>query len=156
MKAMVLDRIAPIATAPLSLVEWPVPQPGPGEILLRVSCCAICQTDLHVIEGELPRQRLPLIPGHQIVGTVAALGADCHELAVGRRAGIAWLRHTCGDCPFCTAGRENLCEVARFTGYHADGGYAEFAVVPEAFAYEIAAEEAAPLLCAGIISATGH
>jgi Zn-dependent alcohol dehydrogenase len=110
---MVLNQIAPMATAPLRLVEWPVPQPGPGEVLLKVSCCAICRTDLHVIEGELPRPRLPLIPGHQVVGTVAALGAGCRRLAVGRRAGIAWLRHTCGVCPFCTAGRENLCEAAR-------------------------------------------
>ncbi len=155
MNAMVLRELAPMESSPLKAEEWPDPRPGPGEVRLRVACCGICRTDLHVIEGDLPRQRLPLIPGHQIVGTVDALGPDCHRLRVGQRVGVAWLRHTCGTCRYCQAGRENLCESARFTGYHADGGYAELAVVPEAFAYEIPDPfdpvAAAPLLCAGII-----
>ena len=155
MKAMVLPEIAPIETSPLQLREVPTPEPGAGEVRIKVACCAICRTDLHVIEGELPRRRMPVIPGHQVVGVVDALGPDCQRLQVGQRVGIAWLRHTCGVCEFCTSGRENLCGEQRFTGYHADGGYAEFAVVPEEFAYEIPGVfsdvEAAPLLCAGII-----
>jgi len=155
MKAAVLTEIGAIESSPLKLVELPDPEPGEGEVRLRVSCCAICRTDLHVIEGELPRQRLPIVPGHQIVGVVDRVGPGCGRLKVGQRVGVAWLRHTCGQCVFCKAGRENLCESARFTGYHADGGYAEYAVVPEDFAYEIPAAfsdlDAAPLLCAGII-----
>jgi propanol-preferring alcohol dehydrogenase len=120
-----------------------------------VRVCAICRTDLHVIEGDLPRRKLPLIPGHQAVGIVERLGPGCRRLAVGQRVGIAWLRHTCGSCKFCAAGRENLCVDPRFTGYHADGGYSELAVVREDFAYEIPEafddEHAAPLLCAGIV-----
>jgi len=155
MNAMVLDEIRPIDTSPLKLQEIHDPTPGPGEVRLRVLCCAICRTDLHVIEGELPSQRLPVVPGHQVVGVVDKLGSGCRRLELGQRVGIAWLRHTCGACTFCKSGRENLCESSRFTGYHADGGYAEYAVVPEEFAYEIpdafVPEEAAPLLCAGII-----
>jgi propanol-preferring alcohol dehydrogenase len=155
MKAMVLFEQAPIDSAPLQLRQVPDPQPGPGEVLLRVHCCAICRTDLHVIEGELPRQKLPIIPGHQIVGTIEALGPNCSRLKPGQRIGVAWLRKTCGQCEYCRSGRENLCDQQRFTGYHADGGYAELAVVPEDFAYEIppafSDPEAAPLLCAGII-----
>jgi len=155
MKAMVLHEPAPISGAPLRLEEVPTPEPGPDEVRLRVSCCAICRTDLHVIEGDLPRAKLPIVPGHQVVGTVDALGSGCTQLRVGQRVGVAWLRQTCGRCAFCRAGRENLCEAPAFTGYHADGGYAEFALVPEAFAYPIppafADREAAPLLCAGII-----
>jgi propanol-preferring alcohol dehydrogenase len=155
MKAMVLSQPAPIESSPLQWRDVPDPEPGAGEVRIRVSCCAICRTDLHVIEGELSRQRMPVIPGHQVVGVVDQVGPDCARLDVGQRVGIAWLRHTCGVCRFCTSGRENLCDSPRFTGYHADGGYAEFAVVPEAFAYEIPAAfssvEAAPLLCAGII-----
>jgi len=155
MKAMVLEEIAPIGTSPLKPVELPDPQPGPGEVRLAVRCCAICRTDLHVIEGELPREKLPIIPGHQIVGVVDKVGPGCRRLEVGRRVGVAWLRHTCGECSFCAAGRENLCEYSRFTGYHADGGYADRTVVPEDYAYEIPAAfddlSAAPLLCAGII-----
>jgi propanol-preferring alcohol dehydrogenase len=126
-----------------------------GEVRVKVSCCAVCRTDLHVIEGDLPRQKLPVVPGHQIIGTVDALGPGCRHLSVGQRVGIAWLRWTCGTCEFCQSGRENLCECPRFTGYHADGGYSEYAVVAEEFAYEIPAGfkdvDAAPLLCAGII-----
>jgi propanol-preferring alcohol dehydrogenase len=155
MRAMVLFEQAPIDSAPLQLRQVPDPQPGPGEVLLRVHCCAICRTDLHVIEGELPRQKLPIIPGHQIVGTIEALGPNCSRLKPGQRIGVAWLRKTCGQCEYCRSGRENLCDQQRFTGYHADGGYAELAVVPEDFAYEIppafSDPEAAPLLCAGII-----
>jgi len=155
MQAMVLENIAPIDASPLRLMEVPAPRPAPDEALVRVRCCAICRTDLHVIEGDLPRHRLPIIPGHQVVGVVDALGDGCRLLRVGQRVGVAWLRHTCGTCEFCRAGRENLCAASRYTGYHADGGYAEYAVVPEAFAYEIpdAFEDAqaAPLLCAGII-----
>jgi alcohol dehydrogenase, propanol-preferring len=155
MHAMVLHQHASIHTAPLRWVEVATPAPGAGEVRLRVRCCAICRTDLHVIEGDLPRQKLPVIPGHQIVGVVDAVGTGCRRIAFGQRVGVAWLRHTCGACGFCGAGRENLCESARFTGYHADGGYAEYAVVPEEFAYPLpdtfADVEAAPLLCAGII-----
>jgi propanol-preferring alcohol dehydrogenase len=155
MKAMVLPENAPIEASPLQMRDIPIPEPGEEEIRIRVSCCAICRTDLHVIEGELPRQRMPVIPGHQVVGVVERLGPECHRLALGQRVGIAWLRHTCGVCPYCKSGRENLCSSPMFTGYHADGGYAEYAVVPEAFAYEIPAVfgdiEATPLLCAGII-----
>lgn len=155
MKAMVLRRNAPILERPLERSEIPAPEPGSGEVRVRVHACAICRTDLHVIEGDLPARRLPLVPGHQAVGTVDRLGPDCRRLVVGERVGIAWLRHTCGSCTYCRAGSENLCESSLYTGYDADGGYAELAVVPEAFAYRIpdgfADVEAAPLLCAGII-----
>lgn len=155
MKAIVLHEPAPIDTAPLRLEERPLPSAGPAEVLIRVRCCAICRTDLHVIEGELPRAMLPVVPGHQLVGVVEALGPGCRRLRVGQRVGVAWLRYTCGQCRFCTSNRENLCESARFTGYHADGGYAEYAVAPEDFVYELPDGfddvSAAPLLCAGII-----
>ena len=155
MNAMVLNQIAPIESSPLAWSRVDDPHPGPGQVRLAVRCCAICRTDLHVIEGELPRQKLPIIPGHQIVGVVDSLGPGCSRLRVGQRVGAAWLRHTCGQCAYCAAGRENLCPSQRFTGYHADGGYAELAVVDEAFAYEIPDGfddvQAAPLLCAGIV-----
>jgi len=155
MKAMVLSRIAAIESSPLQLQDRPDPLPGPGQVRVRVSCCAICRTDLHVIEGDLPREKLPIIPGHQVIGEVDALGDGCRRLEVGRRVGVAWLRHTCGRCEFCASGRENLCGDQRFTGYHADGGYAEYALVDEDFAYEIPRSfddvSAAPLLCAGIV-----
>jgi propanol-preferring alcohol dehydrogenase len=155
MRAMVLNANAPIANAPLRWTEVADPEPSAGEIRLRVTSCAICRTDLHVIEGDLPSQRLPLIPGHQAVGIVDRLGPGCSRRAVGERVGIAWLRGTCGACPYCASGSENLCGASSYTGYHADGGYAELAVVPETFAYAIPETfsdlEAAPLLCAGII-----
>lgn len=155
MQAMVLHEIGPIESSPLRLEELAPPAPGAGELRLRVRCCAVCRTDLHVIEGDLPRQTLPIIPGHQIVGTVEALGAGVSGWRVGDRAGAAWLRATCGQCDFCTSGRENLCPHSRYTGYHEHGGYAEYAVVPADFAYAIPAAftdvDAAPLLCAGII-----
>ena len=155
MKAMVLDHTADVASNPLQFRELPPPEPGPGEILVRVSVCGVCRTDLHVIEGELPNPMLPLIPGHQAVGVVSRVGAGVTGPSVGERVGIAWLQHTCRICEFCTSGRENLCEHARFSGYQVDGGYAEYALVPAPFAYPIPSvftdEEAAPLLCAGII-----
>lgn len=155
MRAMLLRQIAPIESAPLELVDLPQPEPGPGEVRLRVRCCAICRTDLHVIEGDLARAKLPIVPGHQVVGTVDALGAGVDGFQLGDRVGVAWLRHTCGACEYCRSGRENLCDAARFTGYHADGGYAEYAVVPAGFAYALPPAfsdlDAAPLLCAGII-----
>ena len=155
MKAAVLDAQAPIATAPLHVRDVPDPEPGPAEVRVRVLACGVCRTDLHVIEGDLPPHRLPIIPGHQVVGTVDRFGPGAARFAQGDRIGIAWLRHTDGTCRYCRSGRENLCEAQRFTGYDADGGYAEYAVVPEAFAYAIPSSfgdaEATPLLCAGII-----
>ena len=155
MQAMLLRRIAPVDTSPLVPAELPMPEPGPGQLRLKVRCCAICRTDLHVIEGDLPQEKMPIVPGHQIIGTVDALGPGCERVELGRRVGVAWLRQTCGKCKFCAAGRENLCESARFTGYHADGGYAQYATAGEQFVYEIpdatSDVEAAPLLCAGII-----
>jgi alcohol dehydrogenase, propanol-preferring len=155
MQAMLLRRVAPIDGAPLEPADVPAPEPGPREVRLRVRCCAICRTDLHVIEGDLPEHRMPVVPGHQIVGVIDRVGDACRRLRVGQRVGVAWLRHTCGRCEFCRSGRENLCEAARFTGYDADGGYAEYAVAEEDFAYELpdvfGDVEAAPLLCAGII-----
>jgi propanol-preferring alcohol dehydrogenase len=152
---MVLGRQSSVSSSPLALRDVPEPVPGPGEIRVRVRACGLCRTDLHVIEGDLPARRLPLIPGHQVVGVVDLLGAGAGRFKVGDRVGIAWLRRTCGRCAHCRAGRENLCELSEYTGYHADGGYAELAVVPEAFAYAIPGTfrdaEATPLLCAGII-----
>lgn len=155
MKAMLLRDIRPISSSPLTHVELPVPEPGKGEIRVKVSACGICRTDLHVIEGDLPPMRLPLVPGHQVVGTVDRQGEGARRFRPGTRVGIAWLRHTCGACGFCLSGRENLCGGQLFTGYHLDGGFADYAIVPEAFAYAIPSPfqdaEAAPLLCAGII-----
>ncbi|MEW6719183.1 MAG: zinc-dependent alcohol dehydrogenase family protein [Thermodesulfobacteriota bacterium] len=155
MKAAVLDRAAPIGTSPLALRDIAAPSPGPGEIRVRVLACGICRTDLHVIEGELPGGKLPIVPGHQVVGIVDALGEGSARFPLGARVGIAWLAGTCGSCGFCAAGKENLCESSRYTGYHRDGGFAEFALAREDFAYRIPDgfpdAEAAPLLCAGII-----
>jgi propanol-preferring alcohol dehydrogenase len=152
---MLLPERGPVESSPLLLTELPDPAPGPGEIRVKVSACAICRTDLHVIEGDLPVRRMPLIPGHQAVGTVDAAGAGASRFPRGARVGIAWLARTCGECAFCAADRENLCDRPVFTGYHRDGGFAEYAVVPEAFAYPLPSAfrdaEAAPLLCAGII-----
>ena len=152
---MVLARIAPIEERPLELRDLPEPEPGFGQVKVAVSACGICRTDLHVIEGDLPEPDLPLVPGHQVVGRVEEAGEGCERLEVGDRVGVAWLRDTCGTCEFCRAGRENLCDAKRFTGYHADGGFAEKTVVREDFAYRIPETfgdaEATPLLCAGII-----
>jgi propanol-preferring alcohol dehydrogenase len=155
MRAMLLRSQATVGTSPLEITELPTPTPGPGEIRVRVRACATCRTDLHVIEGDLPARRLPLVPGHQVVGTVDALGPAAARFRVGERVGIGWLRSTCGACRFCKGGKENLCEDSAYTGWTHDGGYAEYCCVPEAFAYAIPAgfddAEAAPLLCAGII-----
>lgn len=155
MKAMVLTEHAQVENRPLRLVDVPIPEPGPGQIRVRVSACGICRTDLHVIEGELANTPLPIIPGHQIVGAVEKLGEGSHLFELGDRAGIAWLRGTDGTCLHCLRARENLCPNATFTGYHENGGYAEYAVVDETFAYSLpdsyADAEATPLLCAGII-----
>ncbi len=155
MRAMVLGRQSPVSSSPLVLRDVQEPVPGPGEVRVRVRACGLCRTDLHVIEGDLPPKRLPLIPGHQVVGVVDQLGAGAKRFQAGDRVGIAWLRHTCGLCAYCRGGRENLCESSQFTGYDADGGYADLAVVSEAFAYKIpdvfGDAEATPLLCAGII-----
>ncbi len=155
MRAWAVQTPGPIDTGPLRLVERPVPEPEAGEVLVRVEACGVCRTDLHVTEGDLPLHTPGVTPGHEIVGTVAALGPGVTRFAPGDRAGIAWLRHTCGSCRFCRTGRENLCRSSRYTGWDAHGGYAQFAVVPEAYAYALPAEldpvSAAPLLCAGII-----
>ena len=152
---MLLEQYGPVDESPLVAAELPDPQPGAGEVRVKVAACAICRTDLHVIEKELPPARLPIIPGHQIVGAVDAVGTGCKRLKLGQRVGIAWLRHTCGQCRLCAAGRENLCQGQRFTGYHEHGGYADCAIVNENFAYELPPQftdvEATPLLCAGII-----
>jgi propanol-preferring alcohol dehydrogenase len=136
-------------------VERPVPEPGTGEVLVRVHVCGVCRTDLHVTEGDLPPHRSPVVPGHEVVGTVVRAGPGVTRFADGDRIGIAWLRHTCGECRWCRSGAENLCPRSLYTGWDADGGYAEYAVVPAAFAYRVPAslpdDQTAPLLCAGII-----
>ncbi|HEX6568036.1 MAG TPA: alcohol dehydrogenase catalytic domain-containing protein, partial [Acidimicrobiales bacterium] len=137
MRAWAVGRPGPMATGPLVAVERPVPEPGPGEIRLRVAACGVCRTDLHLAEGDLPPRHPATVPGHEVVGTVDAVGVGCTRFAVGGRAGIAWLRHTCGRCRWCRQGRENLCIAPRFTGWDADGGYAEWAVVDEAYAYAL-------------------
>lgn len=155
MKAMLLERQAPIESEPLRLCELPDPEPGEGEVRIRVRVCAICRTDLHVIEGDLPPLKLPIIPGHQIVGTVDKFGPNSRRFAPGQRIGVAWLRHTDGNCTYCLRARENLCPNSRYTGYTDDGGYAELAIVPESFAYAlpdaVSDSDIAPLLCAGLI-----
>jgi propanol-preferring alcohol dehydrogenase len=157
MKAVLLHTPKPIDQRPLVFADAPDPSPGPNEILVRVTVCGVCHTDLHEVEGELPMLRSPVIPGHQVVGTVAVLGESATGFRVGERVGIAWLHDTCGVCEFCLRDSENLCGTARFTGWSVHGGYAEYVTVPEAFAYRIPErfpdEQAAPLLCAGII---GH
>lgn len=155
MKVQRLYQTASIDVAPLRAEEMEPPKPGVGELLIRVEACGICHTDLHIAEGELPQHRTPLVPGHQIVGTVQALGASAQRFPLKSRVGVAWLYRSCGRCRDCRSGRENLCSSALFTGYDVDGGYAEYAIVPEAFAHAIPERfepaEAAPLLCAGII-----
>ena len=138
MKAMLLERPAAVDSSPLRLCDVPTPQPGEGQLRLSVRCCAVCRTDLHVVEGDLPPAKMPVIPGHQVVGIVDQLGPSCHGAwTVGMRAGVAWLGSTCGRCEFCDSGRENLCGETSFTGYQADGGYAEYVLVREDFAYQI-------------------
>jgi propanol-preferring alcohol dehydrogenase len=151
MWAMVLER----QREPLRLAELPDPEPAPGQVLLSVAACGVCRTDLHIVDGELSEPKLPLVPGHQIVGTVAGAGEGAERFSSGERVGVPWLAWTCGVCRYCTSGRENLCDRARFTGYDVDGGYAELAVADERFCFPIPAsypdEQAAPLLCAGLI-----
>lgn len=155
MKAMILREPQPIAKNPLELVDISTPEPGHKEIRVQVLVCGICHTDLHVAEGELSPMKEAVIPGHQVVGVVEKLGKDAKRFKEGDRVGIAWLNSTCGKCSFCQRDHENLCENAQFTGYHVDGGYAQYAIIPEDFAYPIPEQftdrEAAPLLCAGII-----
>ena len=155
MRAMALTEPAPVERRPLALLERADPEPGEGEIQVRVEVCGVCRTDLHVVEGDLPPHRPGIVPGHEVVGRVARRGAGATRFAEGARVGIAWLRRTCGRCRFCRRGAENLCLEPRFTGWDDDGGYAELAVVPEAFAYALpealSAAQLAPLLCAGII-----
>ena len=155
MRAMSLTAPAPVESRPLAFVARPIPEPGPDEVRVAVEVCAVCRTDLHVVEGELAPRRDGIVPGHQVVGRVAARGASARRFQIGDRVGVAWLRRACGACRFCVAGRENLCLGPQFTGWDADGGYAEQLAVPEAFAYALPAalapEQAAPLLCAGII-----
>ena len=152
---MVLQLPRPIDENPLVLIDVPAPVPGPGQLRLRVDVCGVCHTDLHTVEGELELPKLPLIPGHQIVGTVDESGAGVTRFRLGDRVGVAWLHSACGKCDFCQRGLENLCPDARFTGLHVDGGYAQYTLAEEHFAYTIperfSAEEASPLLCAGII-----
>jgi alcohol dehydrogenase, propanol-preferring len=155
MRAWVVERPGPIESGPLRPVELPEPDPRRGEVRVRVLTCGVCRTDLHLAEGDLPPRRPRTVPGHEIVGVVDARGPEAERFALGDRIGIAWLRRTCGRCRWCRTGRENLCPFAAFTGWDADGGYAEYAVVPEAFGYRLPGRlgdaEAAPLLCAGIV-----
>ena len=155
MRAWQVVSPGPIEDHPLELADLPAPDPGAGEIRVRVTVCGVCRTDLHIAEGDLAPHRDRIIPGHEIVGVVDELGAGAGRFNVGDRVGIAWLRYTCGKCQWCRRGEENVCVSPEFTGWDADGGYADFAVVDEAYAYRIpdafGDEEAAPLLCAGII-----
>jgi len=151
MRAMVLER----QHQPLRPANLPDPEPGQGQLLLSVSACGVCRTDLHIVDGDLTEPKLPLVLGHQIVGTVVGAGERAERYAEGDRVGVPWLGWTCGECRYCLGGRENLCDRARFTGYDVDGGYAELAVADERFSFSIPAvypdEQAAPLLCAGLI-----
>jgi len=151
MLAMVFDKPG----KPLLRTEVPAPHPGPGQLLIRVHVCAVCRTDLHIIDGELTQPKLPLIPGHEVVGTIAELGAGVDRFKIGARVGVPWLGWTCEICSFCQNGQENLCDAARFTGYTLDGGYAEYMIADQRFCFAIADAysdaTAAPLLCAGLI-----
>jgi propanol-preferring alcohol dehydrogenase len=155
MQACLLESPALIETRPLKFTEVPDPEPAADEVLIRVRACGVCRTDLHVIEGELPPKKSPVIPGHQVVGTIARAASSASRFRPGTRVGVPWLHRTCGTCEFCGSQRENLCENALFTGYTADGGYAEYITAPEQFVYAIPDGfgdlDAAPLLCAGII-----
>jgi propanol-preferring alcohol dehydrogenase len=155
MKACILKTPAPVETNPLAFVDVPLPKPAAGEVLVHVTHCGVCRTDLHVVEGELRRRKSPVIPGHQVVGTMHTAGPGAQKFPPGARLGIAWLHHADGTCEYCRSGDENLCDNPTFTGYTVDGGYAEYIVAPEDFVYAIpesfSDEQAAPLLCAGII-----
>ncbi|MGE5217454.1 MAG: zinc-dependent alcohol dehydrogenase family protein [Chloroflexota bacterium] len=151
MRAMLFEKVG----QPLRMADVPVPQPGAGQLLIRVHACAVCRTDLHVVDGELTKPKLPLVPGHEIVGTVAERGDGVVRFEIGERVGIPWLGWSCGECSYCRAGQENLCDQAKFTGYTLDGGYAEYTLADQRFCFPIAKSygdaEAAPLLCAGLI-----
>jgi propanol-preferring alcohol dehydrogenase len=151
MRAMILEA----ARTPLREADLPMPQPGPEQVLLRVHACGVCRTDLHVVDGELTQPKLPLVIGHEIIGTVAARGERAEWFAIGDRVGVPWLGYTCGSCQYCRSGRENLCDRARFTGYQIDGGYAEYTVAGQRYCFPVPPPypdaEAAPLFCAGLI-----
>ena len=155
MRAWELPRPGPVESEPLRFVEKPIPIPGPNEILVHVRTCGVCRTDLHVTEGDLPVHRAGVTPGHEVVGDVAAMGDAVTDFEIGTRVGVAWLRHTDGTCAFCRRGAENLCRASTYTGWDADGGYAEYTTVPAAFAYRLPGDvediALSPLLCAGII-----
>ena len=156
MRAMMVKEFAPIDRNPLELVDIPVPEPGPEEILIRNKVCGVCHTDLHTVEGELPQVKLPIVPGHEVVGIVEKRGENASRFSEGDRVGVAWLFSACGECEFCLRGNENLCITPCFTGCSVNGGFADYMVVPEQFAYVIPERliddtETAPLLCAGII-----
>lgn len=155
MHAWILDQQAPVGQRPLRLVERAPPEPRAGEAVVRVRACGVCRTDLHVVEGDLPLRKRPLVPGHQVVGIVETVGAGVQDVAAGERVGVAWVHATCGTCRFCRSERENLCTQARFTGWTDDGGFAELLTAPAAFLHRLPARiddlDAAPLLCAGII-----
>lgn len=155
MRAMLLHHTAPIEEAPLQRVELPVPRPNQEEILIRVLACGVCHTDLHTVEGDLELHKIPIVPGHQVVGRVEETGSGCARFSVGNRVGVTWFHSSCGSCSRCMEDRENLCDHARFTGYDADGGYAELMTVPERSAFAIpdifSDVEATPLLCGGVI-----
>jgi len=155
MRAMLLERPAPSESSPLRTVDILMPEPAAREVRVRVRCCGVCHTDLHIVEGDLALPKLPLVPGHQIIGEIDQLGREVTSFKLGDRVGIPWLYSTDGVCAFCQGNSENLCEHAQFTGYHVHGGYAEYCVVREDFAHSLSAvfsdENAAPLLCAGVI-----
>ncbi len=155
MRAMVLEQARPVEDNPLAMAHIPVPEPHDHEILIRVHACGVCHTDLHTVEGDLPLPRLPLVPGHQVVGVVECMGSAATRFAIGDRVGMTWFYSSCGTCEFCVDGKENLCSHARFTGYHADGGYAEFMIASEQSAFRIpevfSDVDATPLLCGGVI-----
>jgi alcohol dehydrogenase, propanol-preferring len=151
MRAMVLTQIG----SPLRMEERPTPDPGPGDLRVRIEACAVCRTDLHVVDGDLPHPKLPLIPGHEIIGIVDAVGDEAASIDLGERVGVPWLGHTCGSCPYCLSGRENLCDAPLFTGYTRDGGFATHAIADAGYVFPLGemddAVAAAPLMCAGLI-----
>jgi alcohol dehydrogenase, propanol-preferring len=155
MKALVLNNPQPVETKPLQFVDIEIPQPAEDEVLIEVSACGVCRTDLHICEGELPMKRDKVIPGHQIVGRVIKKGEKVKNIELGSKVGVAWLNRTCGKCSYCNKGKENLCENAYFTGWNVNGGFAEYVIAPSTFTYSLPENftdlQAAPLLCAGII-----